>query len=28
MDAEELSLEIFNSDLICPQAIFETDVWW
>ncbi len=25
-DAEELSLEIFNSDLICPQAIFETDV--
>jgi hypothetical protein len=26
MDAEELSLEIFNSDLICPQAIFETEV--
>jgi hypothetical protein len=25
-DAEELSLEIFNSDWICPQAIFENDV--
>ena len=26
MDAEELSREIFSSDLICPQASFESDV--
>ena len=25
-DAEELSLEIFNSDWICPQAIFENEL--
>ena len=25
-DAEELSREIFSSDLICPQARFESDV--
>jgi hypothetical protein len=25
-DAEELSEEIFNSDWICPQAIFETEL--
>jgi hypothetical protein len=25
-DAEELSLEIFNSDWICPQAMFENEL--
>ena len=25
-DAEELSNEIFNSDWICPQAIFENEI--
>jgi hypothetical protein len=25
-DAEELSKEIFNSEWVCPQAIFETEL--